>query len=683
MPMRERPSRRTKFESRIYNFLTRSRSRSRSKLDIVDDTTKARERMRRESIDTRTKPATPSKAANGTKPASRIPSRPLSSTTTATNSTVTPSTPKAKRRPPSALPVPPPPSQPEPTSPPTPKPSSVSKKNLQNLWGIPQALRRSSRSRSRSRPNSPQPSPDGNRPPLPKDDPTPKPRRSSVRPPSPPRPKPRPSDSPAASNSLKLPKLFSGRTTTAAAISGANSLQPRAAAVKPLKPPASVGVSAPLKRPTSSHQSHQHHAAKNASMDAGYRYRGGTMSVVTEESLRTSTTSLKGKAREATETPQSHLRAPGGAKMSSVTRSTKHGSFDFERPGWGAALMQRTGSNGTAVTATSERESANGAGLAGVGTLQRDKSLKRAKDTEEEIRARERARRLQEYIQKDKLPPVPVNGYNSDHVNGSTSTNGTAHTAQTNKSSSWGKAAGKKMLGASRAGGSGTGVSRFIGTAQHVPSPTRSTGSNGTVSEVTNGRGDRGSEEKSRKGEKKFTLKGGDRPPVPVPVPSSIPRPGHRGRSLDLGIGLAWAPTKMKEAALLPSTTLFSRTASGSSSLGRSASGSTVGQSASSSTNGNDSSSRSRRIHIQDSDAEAERSKLGKEVAEVFRNILDDRSYSAFKTYVRQFDAHEIPFDGPAGIVERVERLLKHSPDRGQDNRVLLDKFVRIILQNA
>lgn len=428
------------------------------------------------------------------------------------------------------------------------------------------------------------------------------------------------------------------------------------------------------------------------------------MSVVTEESLRTSTTSLKGKAREATETPQSHLRAPGGAKMSSVTRSTKHGSFDFERPGWGAALMQRTGSNGTAVTATSvqsketnpqerERESASGAGLAGVGTLQRDKSLKRAKDTEEEIRARERARRLQEYIQKDKLPPVPVNGYNSDHVNGSTSTNGTAHTAQTNKSSSWGKAAGKKMLPGSRAGGSGTGVSRFIGTAQHglfsfeppVPSPTRSTGSNGTVSEVTNGRGDRGSEEKSRKreAEKKFTLKGGDRPPVPVPVPSSIPRPGHRGRSLDLGIGLAWAPTKMKEAALLPSTTLFSRTASGSSSLGRSASGSTVGQSASSSTNGNDSSSRSRRIHIQDSDAEAERSKLGKEVAEVFRNILDDRGYSAFKTYVRQFDAHEIPFDGPAGIVERVERLLKHAPDRGQDNRVLLDKFVRIILQNA
>jgi hypothetical protein len=52
-------------------------------------------------------------------------------------------------------------------------------------------------------------------------------------------------------------------------------------------------------------------------------------------------------------------------------------------------------------------------------------------------------------------------------------------------------------------------------------------------------------------------------------------------------------------------------------------------------------------------------------------------------TDVRQFDAHEIPFDGPSGIVERVERLLKNASNVGQDNRAILDKFVRIILQNA
>lgn len=82
-------------------------------------------------------------------------------------------------------------------------------------------------------------------------------------------------------------------------------------------------------------------------------------------------------------------------------------------------------------------------------------------------------------------------------------------------------------------------------------------------------------------------------------------------------------------------------------------------------------------------DFERERSKLGKEVAEVFRSVLDERGYGLFKTYVKQFDAHEIPFDGPLGIVEKVERLLRNAPDRGQDNRALLDKFVRIIFQTA
>lgn len=50
---------------------------------------------------------------------------------------------------------------------------------------------------------------------------------------------------------------------------------------------------------------------------------------------------------------------------------------------------------------------------------------------------------------------------------------------------------------------------------------------------------------------------------------------------------------------------------------------------------------------------------------------------------MRQFDAHKIPFDGPLGIVERVEGLLRNAPNVGQDNRAILDKFVRIILQNA
>jgi hypothetical protein len=51
---------------------------------------------------------------------------------------------------------------------------------------------------------------------------------------------------------------------------------------------------------------------------------------------------------------------------------------------------------------------------------------------------------------------------------------------------------------------------------------------------------------------------------------------------------------------------------------------------------------------------------------------------------VHRFDAHDIPFDGPTGIVARVERLLETAPDLGEEGKQrLLDSFVRVILQNA
>ena len=51
---------------------------------------------------------------------------------------------------------------------------------------------------------------------------------------------------------------------------------------------------------------------------------------------------------------------------------------------------------------------------------------------------------------------------------------------------------------------------------------------------------------------------------------------------------------------------------------------------------------------------------------------------------MHQFDAHEIPFDGPTGIVARVERLLASAPGLGDDAKLrLLDKFIRIILQQT
>ena len=147
--------------------------------------------------------------STGTKPASRIQSRPLSS------STITPSTPKQTKRPQTAHPL-------FDSSQSTPKPSAARQK-LHDLFRIPLGRKSSSRSRSRSRPSSPQPSLDI--PPLPiSDDTTPRPGRSSsphvLRQPSPsPTPPPRllrvtnatPSLASTAP-SLKLPKFLSGRS---------------------------------------------------------------------------------------------------------------------------------------------------------------------------------------------------------------------------------------------------------------------------------------------------------------------------------------------------------------------------------------------------------------------------------------------------------------------------------------
>lgn len=51
---------------------------------------------------------------------------------------------------------------------------------------------------------------------------------------------------------------------------------------------------------------------------------------------------------------------------------------------------------------------------------------------------------------------------------------------------------------------------------------------------------------------------------------------------------------------------------------------------------------------------------------------------------VHQFDAHEIPFDGPTGIITRVEQLLGESSTlKPYEKKQLMDQLVRIILRNA
>lgn len=525
---------------------------------------------------------------------------------------------------------------------------------------------------------------------------------------------------------------------------------------------------------------YQHHALKG-SQDSGLRYRvalgagNPPMGVVTEERRSEVGSFKKGnssKPREGSVSPPlpplpsvlrqppSSALAPGLIRLSNSARSTKHGSFDFERPGWSSAsMMQRTGSagSGSAVSGPAEKEreraSALAPGMAGIGTLQKEASRRVQEGKRVQDRGREREKERKRLLlgverekerERDKVTHSQRTTPSDQH--GSTSTaGGTSGTTNTNKTSSASKATGKRYTNVKSGGGSA--ASRVTGGLQHgmfsfepavqTGHASWSTGTNGTA--LTGGGDEFGKDktnvnakaekeyervqlEKERERERQREMKrkgakvNGDRAPVPVPLPSTLPstaisgsvpgggllsgnnvpmghRSGAKGRSLDLGLGLAWASSRVPEEALLPST-FFVRSLSG----GQRSTATTM-------TDGNGSSmghgERGRRDGV-----EIERStlKLGREVAEVFRRALDADGYRLFRSCtssflsffirlltsvlidVHRFDAHEIPFDGPNGIISLVERLLANAaaPQLGEEGKKrLLDKFVKILLQQA
>lgn len=61
-------------------------------------------------------------------------------------------------------------------------------------------------------------------------------------------------------------------------------------------------------------------------------------------------------------------------------------------------------------------------------------------------------------------------------------------------------------------------------------------------------------------------------------------------------------------------------------------------------------------------------------------------NYSFFHADIRRFDAKTIPFDGQAGLITRVEKLLNAAPPPGLsegEKQELLDRFIKVVLQNA
>ncbi|EMD40923.1 hypothetical protein CERSUDRAFT_111506 [Gelatoporia subvermispora B] len=148
----------------------------------------------------------------------------------------------------------------------------------------------------------------------------------------------------------------------------------------------------------------------------------------------------------------------------------------------------------------------------------------------------------------------------------------------------------------------------------------------------------------------------------PIPQPSKLrqARTAGKGRSLDLGLGLSWAPSRVREDAILH-----------------------IGVSGPSST-----ATGATRIRTRWRGADVdEEGRLGlgtaADVAEAFREALGDAAYGTFKTYVHRFDAHAIPLDGPYGLLTHIRRLLDSAP--GLDARSkqrLLDRFVRVVQEN-
>ncbi|KAH8830404.1 hypothetical protein DL96DRAFT_940844 [Flagelloscypha sp. PMI_526] len=324
--------------------------------------------------------------------------------------------------------------------------------------------------------------------------------------------------------------------------------------------------------------------------------------------------------------PHTHSQYSSSSKI----RSTKHGSFDFERPGWWS----------------SHASAYQPAPIAPELDMRRSVSLREQQD--------QRTPR-ESHHSRTASGPNEVGGSLGRHsgrrrgTDGSTS-GGKANNGQTEKKKTkrnslrLGLEAGFAKL---KGGFTGHGPFSFEPpVTKPSDSPRASLSHDQDPQSLQNGAPGR-----------RHRPQGSSSGPSAYPAQANFVRPPRpKGRSLDLGIGLSWAPQTLREDRLLPGSHLLPD--------GRSSPHSTAEE---------------------DPANIAEQKIVGEEIAQIFRKALDERGYAAFKEYIRRFDAHELPFDGPKGIIARVERLLsRRAPGLASDGQAqLLGRFVRVVLQNT
>ncbi|KAF9076922.1 hypothetical protein BDP27DRAFT_1357696 [Rhodocollybia butyracea] len=709
----ERPARRkSNSEHKFYHFLTRSRSRSSKRTtasasiseELVpenDQSIHSRQSSWSSARSSQNRPIS-SGTASTSKP-SNI--RPMSTTTTTTATTIQPPTPKPRRQ-----------------LPPPVVPQSPSKKKL-HIFGrgdddghdeFPRPARQSSSEPSTSS-NSHKPSKLEN---------LFKPTRffsSSRRTQSPPpvlslshsnnvvSPMPTPSSSNSGSLSNHVPvskpvSISRRRASTNDSISSLSSSAHRAVPVhapQP-RPPATAdgSVSMPLPRITHTpatpsrsgtappRLSSHHHRKDSLESQPSYRYRPLTMDMVNEE-RDSKELDVKGKGKETEDSnisrPSSKSREsdhssasaqhhhssrhpPIKPKTSNLAniRSAKHGSFDFERPGWGSSVVRSMSGTSGRSGLSGGRYSRSGESV-GSGTRGKDDEPVRRKAVNAKVSSKREEHKSQKKAFQEEDDPAPP--YSPTPA------------ADKGLSSSLGRSGGKR-----------SGIARLIGLASHgafpfeppVPSPTFSQ-DDATSDEKKDiyTDGERGRRRREKEKEKhrsrevteekeKARVRDRNRSPEQNDTAGTSSfldmstRPSRKGRSLDLGIGLSWAPTKVREDLLIPG---------GVFGVNGRISDST------SSRNG----LRTRSKTVDEFGVETQdKSKVGRDVAEVFKKVLDPEGYNAFKKYVHQFDAHEIPFDGQNGIIARAQRLLDKRSELGEESkRKLVDRLAKIVLQNA
>ncbi|KIY49415.1 hypothetical protein FISHEDRAFT_58308 [Fistulina hepatica ATCC 64428] len=625
--------------NRFYNFFAGSRSRSSS-------------RSRKPDVTFEEPPVPPPHARH--RP---IPSRPLSSTTTATNTTITPRsmapTPRASRahaHPVALAPIAPPSNDDDansiPSNPPTPRRKFV------NLFGMvlsisnPLGSRKSSfgsnassRANSRSRPATP-----GNVPDVP---PLPDLRRTLLEAAAE-TPRPLRMEPP---NSLLQPETQLLSRNSSVSSSSSNRFRPAARLFGSRNEHTDQPAVQIVRSPSPMKKAHSHSTSIAAPSSLTPRHtRRGSNDLYTSDSefgvihFHRDAHSTNGRSRERPRTREESTGRERALqhinKKTSLSRETRHGSFDFERPGWGSMASSNLGRSNSRQSARSPSPWQGGGG-----------------------------------VKVDAAPSLSSN---------------TKRPTLVIDSGSLGRANGKRA-------GPGLGLFPFEPPVSPGPSVPPSPSSHDTTSSSNHdarlhplrGRDRRarhfdaeddfaelhGRNEYDFEKEQLDYRKQHD-------VPESRPlgyRSAARGRSLDLGLGFSWAPSRVREEALLPE---IRARAGGAVGLGRTMS------------NGGPSRRYGRSIGRQERISEErdvitiipERMhnvKAGKDIADVFQNVLDQEGYARFKKYVRWFDAKDIPFDGPNGIIAHVQQLLDGTHLQQGAKQTLIDGLVEIILQNA